>query len=223
MSSRTRPSRAPLEQALGLAVAVFVAGSAWLVASEPVGRAIWCACVAVLMLPVAYRGTPREVDWFSYLIAGGVSALACGFAAGPLAALVVGAVAFSLLGLLLLYVRIGVTTSLAISLLLVQGVLFFTWPIWAAQWLVRFDVQWLVDLLVKIGPLFAINGAIDPTDPLTHRPLAYRLMNLGQDIPYAMPTSVWPCVIVHVIVGLPGIALLARQRGTAPATSPLPA
>lgn len=74
---------------------------------------------------------------------------------------------------------------------------------------------------MKIGPLFAINGNIDPTDAFTHRPLAYRLMNLGQDVFYEMPRSILPCVLVHVASGLPGILLrVLPSRRNAASTGP---
>lgn len=222
--SVSKPKFLMLEHVIAMTVGLLLAAAGWWIASEPIGRALWNVVGVVLVLPLAMRDNARgsTADIASYACATLPMFIATAIASGFSAALVVASVAFSLLGMLALLVRIGIPTGFAIGLLLVQGVLFLTWPVWAAHLLLKFDSQWLVDLLVKIDPIFAINGSIDPTDAITHRPLAYRLMNLGQDIPYTMPRSVWPCMIVHVAAGLPGLLLHLRTRLTSSA-SPSPA
>jgi hypothetical protein len=186
--------------------------------TDELHRAFWSLGCAVMLLVLAWKERnagnlgPAAVDWRNYGAACAVVLAMALYAAGPRATLVIGAVAFSLLGLLMLLVCLRIPCSLAIGLLLVQSVLFLTWPVWTANLLVRFDSQWLVDLLVRIGPLFAINGAIDLTDPFTHRPMAYRLMNLGQDIPYQMPRTIGPSVAVHALAGLPGVVWYGWKR-----------
>ncbi len=191
-----------------LAAGLLLAAVGGVATDDPIGRGFWGVVSIVLLLPMAASiGVSRRVDFVSY-------ALACvpivGFVtceSGVSPAIVVAAVAFSLIGLLALADRLRIPGAFAIGVLIVQSALVLTWPIWAAKLLLKFDSQWLVDLLVKIGPLFAINASLDPTDAFTHRPLAYRLMNLGQDIPYTMPMSIWPCVIVHALTGACGVFL----------------
>lgn len=201
-------SEASVITAVIAALVIGVFGYAFV--SDEMGRAFWSVGCVVMLLVLAWDSSPnvsveRRVDWRSYLAASVVVFGLTVYGAGVDAAIVVASVAISLLGMLMLLVRLRVPCSFAIGLLLVQSVLFLTWPIWAASLLIQFDAQPLVDLLVKVGPLFAINGAIDPTDAFTHRPLAYRLMNLGQDIPYEMPNSIWPSVLLHVASGFPGV------------------
>lgn len=206
------------------------AGAATL--NDPIMRAFWDVACVVMLLVLAWEGrsscaaarvSPQhDVDWLSYTLACSAVLIVTVLGAGTGAAIVVASIAFSLLGMLLLLTWFGLPVTLSIAILLLQSVLFLTWPIWSSSLLVLFDCQRVIDLLVKIGPLFAINGSIDPTDAFTHRPLAYRLMNLGQDVPYEMPRSIWPCVLVHVASGLPGILLrILPSRRNAASTGPL--
>lgn len=224
-------------------VTAFVAGAAlagfgYATLNEPLTRAFWdVACVVMLMVlawdgisshprlqPLESNSLSNGVDWRSYSIACVPVLLAALMAAGVGSALVAASIAFSLLGMLLLFTHFRLPAAFAIGLLLLQSALFLTWPIWSSSLLVRFESQPLVDLLVMIGPLFAINGSIDPTDPFTHRPLAYRLMNLGQDVPYEMPHSIWPCVLVHFAAGVPGVLMQAfAQRNNVKTQTPEPA
>ncbi len=70
-------------------------------------------------------------------------------------------------------------------------------PVWLFPHLSNAAVQRVIDL----HPLFAINTAI-PLSVWTEAPLAYRLLNLNQDVAYSMPAGVWWCVVVHCVVGL---------------------
>jgi hypothetical protein len=211
-----------------ITAAVLVSYGYWFV-QDAIGRGFWSVgCVTMLLVlawecersaPSAQEARESRLDWRAYVTACVVVSAISVYGAGFAAACVVGSIAFSLLGALMLLVSLRIAGPIAIGMLLVQSVLFLTWPVWAANLLTTFESQWLVDLLVKVGPFFAINGAIDPTDAFTHRPLAYRLMNLGQDIPYEMPRSIWPCVLLHVSAGLPGMILwfLRARRRSNPA------
>ena len=54
--------------------------------------------------------------------------------------------------------------------------------------------------VVAIHPLFAINGVLVNLGAWSHLPIAYReLTTLGQDVPYTLPASVWPMVLVHAL------------------------
>ena len=147
------------------------------------------------LLPLA----DRPFATAAAIVVGGVIVVS-----GPGAATVVAAVAFALWGGVALLTACWVDSRFAAMLVLVASLALLTWPIWAATLLLRFDVQPLVDGAVRFGPLFAINRAIDATDAFTHRPWSYRWMNLGQDVPYAMPTTIWPCVAVHAATGAAG-------------------
>jgi hypothetical protein len=105
----------------------------------------------------------------------------------------------------------GIATTLAKSriaplaasaITVVIGLLWLTWPVWLSPYF----SDAIVAHLVAVHPLFAINGVLVNFGTWSHMPIAYReLTTLGQDVPYSLPTSIWPSVLVHL---LPGVALL---------------
>jgi hypothetical protein len=98
----------------------------------------------------------------------------------------------------------GVTTAL--------GLAWLSWPVWLAQALPGHP--WIVQWLVPAHPLLAINGALRELGIWTQRPIAYRwLVTLGQDVPYALPASVLPAILLHggIAVVLLGASLLGSR------------
>jgi hypothetical protein len=87
----------------------------------------------------------------------------------------------------------GVTTVL--------GLAWLSWPVWLAQALPGHP--WIVRWLVPVHPLLAINGAMRELGIWTQRPIAYQwLVTLGQDVPYELPASVLPAILLHGCVAL---------------------
>ena len=175
-----------------------VAGVGAIALREPMAVAFWGVVGVVIVLPLMLR---RGVDYAAAV----VPIVASVAWAGGRAAIVVAAVAASLWGGASVLRALRVPLEVAIVAMIVQAIAFTTWPLWAARFLLAYDLQRVVDLAVRFGPLFAINRAIDPTDAFTHRPVAYRWMNLGQDVPYALPATIWPCVLLHGSIGVAGI------------------
>lgn len=181
-------------------------GLAWTVASaialrdDPMTFAFAGLLAAILLLPLAR----------AYAVAMAIVVAAVAIIAGHCAATVVAALAFASWGTVALLVACRVERTLAIVLTIVASLALLSWPTWAATLLLRFDAQPIVDLAARFGPLFAVNRAIDPTDAFTHRPWSYRWMNLGQDVPYRLPATIWPCVLVHSTFGVFG--LFSRRR-----------
>ncbi|MEA2710242.1 MAG: hypothetical protein QOF78_2843, partial [Phycisphaerales bacterium] len=99
------------------------------------------------------------------------------------------------------------------------GIAWLTWPIWTAPFLDIGVARWLT----PAHPLMAINSIVLNHGVWLEQPLMYRFTTLNQDVPYALPRSIWPCAIVHVFIGLmllaPG-ALRARSRRRAAAAEP---
>jgi hypothetical protein len=86
---------------------------------------------------------------------------------------------------------------------IVVALLWLTWPIWFATHLSHANSQFYISWFVPPHPLLAINGILANLGVWSERPIAYAyLMNLGQDVPYTLPRSVGPCVVVHFLVGI---------------------
>jgi hypothetical protein len=97
--------------------------------------------------------------------------------------------------------RFRITPLAASAMTVLIALLWLTWPVWLSPYF----GDAIVDRLVPIHPLFAINGVLVNFGTWSHMPIAYReLTTLGQDVPYSLPMSIWPSVFVHL---LPGIAL----------------
>ena len=96
----------------------------------------------------------------------------------------------------MLVLRIAPLAASAITVTL--SLIWLTAPVWLASNLSDTGVSHLV----AIHPLFAINGVLSNLGTWSHFPIAYReLTTLGQDIPYSLPTMIWPCMLAHLIPG----------------------
>jgi hypothetical protein len=100
----------------------------------------------------------------------------------------------------LLMLRSG---TLAIALTTLIALAWLSFPIW-----LRSD---RTASLVAFHPIFAMNSVSTLLGVWTQQPILYRLTTLGQDVPYALPTSIWPCVILHGVIGLV-LLIPARHR-----------
>jgi hypothetical protein len=112
-----------------------------------------------------------------------------------MSAVAVGAVRF------LARMRVPVAIAQALAVMLV--VLWLASPIWAAKLLAGSSGETLMRLS-DYHPLIALNGAYQPElGDWSHQPVAYQwLMNLGQDVPYLPPASVWKSAAAHLAVAI---------------------
>jgi hypothetical protein len=170
---------------------------------EPLGLALWCVVVAWLCVPLMWDASGVDASRYAVVLA--VVTIGAMAFAGFIPALIVAAVALSMMGGVLLLAALRVPAAVAIGMVLVSTAIAFGWPVWAATFLTRVNTDPWLQWLVNVSPAFALNAALSPEDPLTHRPLAYQLMNLGQDVMYSMPASAWPCVVLHGAVGVVGV------------------
>ena len=95
----------------------------------------------------------------------------------------------------------------------IVGVAWLTWPVWAAPFLDITLARWLT----PAHPLMAINRVVLHMGAWAEQPLMYEHATLNQDVPYALPRSIWPCVIVHAAIALSLLApgwWRARERAT---------
>ena len=124
------------------------------------------------------------------------------------AALVLLVFAFAIGAVAALLVRIRIPPAVVVILALA----WLSWPVWLAPALRgRASAERTVAMLVAANPTFAMQGALFKSFnvPWAQYRIAYRLTNIGDDIPYTMPTSIVRCVILHGVVAI--IALLAAH------------
>ena len=103
------------------------------------------------------------------------------------------------------------------------GIAWLTWPVWTSPFLDITLARWLT----PAHPMLAINHVVLNHGAWLEQPLMYRYATLGQDVPYLLPQSVWPCVIVHALIGLlllgpgwwPGRGRLRMQEAAAASTA----
>ncbi len=106
--------------------------------------------------------------------------------------------------------RTGLDSLYAAVLAVFIGIAWLTSPVWLSHVFPAHD--WLVTWLVPPHPLFALNGILH-FPVWTERTLAYRyLTNLGQDVSFAVPPSILPCIATHGAIALLCL-VVTRNRG----------
>ena len=94
-----------------------------------------------------------------------------------------------------------------------------TWPIWLSPALHGARGEHLVAWLLPANPIFAANGMLRLQEGMgiwNERSLAYNLTTLQDEVLYSLPTSVLPCVLLHVGIAvscvLPAFWNTTRKR-----------
>ena len=95
---------------------------------------------------------------------------------------------------------IGATAAAAV--VTVVALVWLTWPLWLSPHLSGSRGAGLVSWLAPLHPLLAINHVLLDLGAWTQQRLMYAHTALGQDVPLALPRSIWPCAIVHLLTGL---------------------
>lgn len=91
----------------------------------------------------------------------------------------------------------GIRPTAAAAWITLLFLIWLTWPIWLSGHLGGHLGEAVANRLVYAHPLFAINAALH-FDLWDHYPFMYStLSSLNQDVPYRIPPSVWPAVILH--------------------------
>jgi hypothetical protein len=122
--------------------------------------------------------------------------------------MVLGAYAISLLGISCRVVGSAVVAS---ALTVILGLSWLTWPIWLAPGLTGAGRERIVADLVYAHPLFGLSGAMKSAFPVpwAQYRIAYILTNIGDDIPYELPATIIPCLLLHFSTG--GVLLFASR------------
>jgi hypothetical protein len=103
----------------------------------------------------------------------------------------------------------GVHSVAASAIVTLAGLAWLTLPIWMSG-----------SVWIAIHPVFAINAACKELGIWTEQRVAYRLISLGQDTAYRLPSTVFPAVCFHaalaaVFAGLSRIAQKFHRTGVA--------
>jgi hypothetical protein len=120
--------------------------------------------------------------------------------------------------------RLSATVSAALTVTL--ALLWMTWPIWLSPTWKGEESTAGVARLVVFHPAFAINSMlVRPHGLWTEQSIAYRLTDLSQNVPYTLPRSIWPCVLVHGLIGalLLGLVAWTQCKPREPVVSAPPA
>jgi hypothetical protein len=136
----------------------------------------------IWLIPVFEAGASYLLPWFlcyltlgAFVIALSGGAWACRRLLGP----TLGA---------------AVVTILALAWLL--------WPVWMSPYLAGDSGASTAAWLSGAHPLLAINHIMPDLGAWTQQRLMYQYTALGQDVPLALPRTIWPCVAWHVAMGL---------------------
>jgi hypothetical protein len=188
--------------AFGLALAGGV-GARVASAGAPLGIAIGSIAFAAVVVPPLLAAARDTLNAIAVAVAGAVGAT---IMSPGVHSLVLLAVLLALAGLVRALLLARVHAALAGAIVTVIAFAWLSWPIWLSH-----HFAGSVSLLVAPHPIFAINATLSSPDTpdWTHLPLMYRLTSLGQDVPFAMPTSVWPCALAHLAIA--AVALTAAQ------------
>jgi hypothetical protein len=193
--------------AVPFVLAVVLAGLCYAMAGGSLG--VWLCGVAIVMLLVPAAALTERL-WLERAAAGGgvvdgvavvwlvaVMRTEVGLLAWLQCYVLLAAVAFAVWGLALMLVRARLAAVYAAAIGVMAGVAWLAWPVWLAPW----AGEQAAALLVPAHPLFAINAVVIELGIWTQQAIAYGLVTLGQDVPYALPGSIWPAVLLHVLLG----------------------
>ncbi len=96
---------------------------------------------------------------------------------------------------------------LSAALTVTIGLTWMTWPIWASSTWKGGESEAAVARGIALHPAMAVNGQFSRAlGNWTEQSVAYHLTELGQSVNFILPQSIWPCVLLH---GLLGAVLLA--------------
>lgn len=113
--------------------------------------------------------------------------------------LVLAAFAFAVAGVAWIGTSAGFHSIVASAIAMVVASAWLAWPIWYSPYPAG---SGMADAAIRVHPLFAINGVLPQLGIWTEHALAYRLTNLGQDVPYLLPPPYYSIVTHATIASL---------------------
>jgi hypothetical protein len=115
-------------------------------------------------------------------------------------AIVLSAFVLLLIGLTDGLIRSGIRPTASAAVVTIFSLLWLTWPIWLSGHFKGYAEETLTSQLVWAHPLFAMNAVLfDQWD--RYQIMYSTLSSLNQDVPYNIPGSIWPAVLMHAVPG----------------------
>ena len=110
----------------------------------------------------------------------------------------------------------GASAGVSAGMSALLGALWLSCPVWLFHHLTHMGADGLVRGIVAIHPLFALNGLLDLGN-WTEMGRAYHLLQLNQDVPVALPATIWMSVAVHGVLGVAmwGVGTMSGGRQSA--------
>jgi hypothetical protein len=126
-------------------------------------------------------------------------------------AILLAAFASACLGLILLLEACRLPLSVCTLFTTLAAAAWLTSPVWMSQWMNESRAAVLSDY----QPLLVVNGHVKSLGIWLEQPQIYRHVVLGQDVPYALATSIWKSALLHGAVGGIGtmvLCIIGAQR-----------
>lgn len=116
--------------------------------------------------------------------------------------------------------RVGAAAGVSAGISATLGALWLSCPIWLFHHLTHMGADRVVRGIVAIHPLFAFNSLLDLGN-WTEMGRAYHLLQLNQDVPIALPATIWPSVAAHGVLALAlwGVGTVSGGRQSAGGTT----
>lgn len=119
-------------------------------------------------------------------------------------AILLAAFAWACFGLILLLEACRLPPSVCTLFITLAAAAWLTSPVWMSQWMNESRAAFLSDY----QPLLVVNGQVKSLGIWLEQPHIYRHVVLGQDVPYALATSIWKSAVFHGVVGGIGTIIL---------------
>ncbi len=116
--------------------------------------------------------------------------------------LLLASYSFALLGLSRALSAVRFNEILASAITIAIGMLWLSWPIWLARFIVIGSNDAIVAWLAPPHPVLVLNAVLKNLGIWSEQAIAYNhLLNLGQDVAYQLPDGIVSGIFVHLIVG----------------------
>jgi hypothetical protein len=122
-------------------------------------------------------------------------------------------------GLLAALRRVRLPIVVSAGLVVLLWVLWLACPIWLFHHLQTPGLLPWMQRLINVHPIFAVNS-VTTSSLWTEAPLAYRVINLNQDVFYSLPKSPLASITLHAVAGVCLILLCRSRRSVTPAGEP---